>query len=81
MKIVNRVFYIDVTGLSPNDIPEYMEKVRETYAKEDDGKISSMRKEGTWEDLFVPIRFSGFFGQLRKFFFGTSLIKLLTVEV
>lgn len=55
-KIVNRVFYIDVSAVSVNDVPAYMEAVKKSLRSEQKGFSKVLKKEGMWEDLFFPVR-------------------------
>jgi hypothetical protein len=53
MKKFERVFYISVAGIPPQDIPTYMEKVKENLL-EQTGKVKD--GELTIDNYFIPIR-------------------------
>lgn len=53
--VVNRVFYLNVNGITPSDIPNYIEACRAAFAHKNP-ILDALKAEGTWEDIFVPIR-------------------------
>lgn len=58
--VVNRVFYINVGNIHPEDVGAYMEAVQNALAPEDlkDGvpSLKDTLEPGAWEDLFIPVR-------------------------
>lgn len=96
LSVVNRVFYIDVASLHPNDIPNYMEKVKETLTSPKDEKYSAVdhaKSIGAWEDFFIPVRgmlhsTPSLWQRIKWFFVGrpaqqlcATRIELHTVEI
>ena len=92
--VVNRVFYIDVTGIHPNDVGDYMDSVKKSVNLADEEcpayKITELKNGGVWEDFFIPVRApdstTGIFKRFYNWLFGyeykpLTRIELLKVEV
>lgn len=60
--IDRRVFYIDVTGVAANEIPNYMEQVRQSFRTNNSMDRMSGRVDERWnpvavdDDFFIPTR-------------------------
>lgn len=85
MKIINRIFYLNVDGMHPNDVPGYVKTVRDSLLTDTSDKINRLKEEGRWEDFFIPVRESeNDFGLLEKFYgflFGKPKTKIVILEV
>lgn len=95
--VVNRIFYIDVGQISPQDVPNFMQKVKESLTVADDkaSVVEQYKSIGMWEDFFIPIRGGmvtkkkGIFRRIWEWLFGgpadeelvTTRIELHKVEL
>jgi hypothetical protein len=59
MKIVNRIFYVDVTKVLDTEVQEYLGTVAQTLLqkeKSEYSRVKQLKKEGLWEDFFIPVK-------------------------
>lgn len=54
MKIVNRIFYVNVSSIKICDIPNYIETFKKIIQNDSSKLIKKLQENGLWEDLFVP---------------------------
>jgi hypothetical protein len=65
MKIINRIFYIDVTDVNTTGITNYMETIKNCILETNDKseKTSAIKEEIKenkniiWEDYFIPVKY------------------------
>ena len=53
--VINRVFYVDVSGMAPHDALKHLETFK-SHFNTPNPNIDALKKAGFWEDLFVPVR-------------------------
>lgn len=53
--VINRVFYVDVSGMAPDDALEHL-KTFKAHLNTPNPNIDALKKAGFWEDLFIPVR-------------------------
>ena len=55
MKIVNRIFYINVSRVEPSKVEQYMDEVKKSFQETPELEaIYKAKENGAWEDLFIP---------------------------
>ena len=92
IKVVNRVFYIDVGNINPVNIPQYMESVKATLSSGGQnnkmGLIEESKHYGVWEDFYIPVRgvipgIPSLWSRIKYFFFGkpASVISATKIEL
>jgi hypothetical protein len=51
-----RIFYIDTTGIRPEDVSNYIETSKKAFLSEENKFINKLVEEGRWEDLWIPVK-------------------------
>ena len=87
--IVNRMFYIDVTNVHPNDVANFMEAAKKCLVQlpGESPEIDKLRANGLWEDYWIPSRTQsdvGVFARFRNWLVGKkplTRIEIVKVDV